>query len=242
MAFDVLPSTQAEAIRRLHGGAAPPFTIVAREQSGGRGRLDHRWSSPVGGLYLSRAVAEPRGPSGLLPVGIGSALSRDLEAGFKVRTSVKWPNDLLAIDGAQVLGKLGGILVDRLAPRDGPATLVIGLGLNACPSRSDFPATVVGRVAILSEQVGRPVPPEELEPVALAAVASTVGALSTTEGTRAVWEESRRRLYGVGRPVRVDGRAAGSILGLGEDGALLVEKDGAVSHVRSGEIVVGEGS
>ena len=134
--------------------------------------------------------------------------------------------------------KLAGILVDRvLSPSHGVA-LVVGIGLNASSDRSAFPSELADRVAILSELCHRTVEPAEVEPVALSAVGSTAHRLATSQGRRELWEESRRALYGVGRAVRVDGRPAGVIRDLDEDGALLIDRGGERSTVRSGEVEV----
>src|SRR3546814_19463026 len=50
---------------------------------------------------------------------------------------LKWPNDLVVVDGGrpgsspgQVLRKLGGLLVEGRGEHDGPVCAVIGRGLN----------------------------------------------------------------------------------------------------------------
>lgn len=241
IAFDLLPSTQDEAVRRVREGAAPGLTVVARRQHRGRGRLDHGWVSPLGGLYLSTVVGEPPFAPGLFPLGVGASLSRSLDRKFGVVTAMKWPNDLLVASPGRPARKLAGILVDRvLSPRFGVA-LVVGIGLNAACERAEFPADLSERVAVLSELCDRKVEPPEVEPIVLEAVGATARRLRSSEGRRELWEESRRLLYGLGRAVRIDGRPGGVIRGLDEDGALLVDHDGELLTVHAGDVVV-EGS
>jgi BirA family transcriptional regulator, biotin operon repressor / biotin---[acetyl-CoA-carboxylase] ligase len=237
-AFATIGSTQSEAIRRIRSGDAPEFSIVARVQAAGLGRLDHGWISPPGGLYLSLALSARRPPSGLWPVGLGTAIGRSIADSFGVPTLVKWPNDILASRAGEPAGKLAGILVDRLASPSGGEAVVVGLGLNCATVRSSLPKEIAGRTAILSELASRPILPEEAEPVAIDAIERTAERLSTAEGERAVWSESRRALWGVGRSVRVDGVPRGRMHDLAEDGALLVEDEQGIHAVRAGEVVV----
>ena len=50
---DTLPSTNDRAKALAREGAAEGSLVVAAQQADGRGRLGRKWSSPVGGLYLS---------------------------------------------------------------------------------------------------------------------------------------------------------------------------------------------
>ena len=52
--FESLPSTNTELARLASDGADEGLSIVADEQTAGRGRLQRAWSSPKGaGLYFS---------------------------------------------------------------------------------------------------------------------------------------------------------------------------------------------
>ncbi|HEV2520460.1 MAG TPA: biotin--[acetyl-CoA-carboxylase] ligase [Thermoplasmata archaeon] len=236
LVFDLLPSTQDEAIRRIRAGAEPGLTVVARRQHRGRGRLDHTWSSPEGGLYLSIAVPEPPLAPGLVPVGVGAGLSIAVHEHYGVATELKWPNDLLTISDGRSPQKLAGILVDRVISPTFGIALVVGIGLNASSPRGQFPPELAERVAILTELCHRRVEPSEVEPIAIAAVHRTVDRLASPEGRGQVLAECRRVLFGVGRPVRVDGRPFGVIRDLADDGALLVERDGGLAPVVAGEV------
>jgi BirA family biotin operon repressor/biotin-[acetyl-CoA-carboxylase] ligase len=236
--FDEIPSTQDEAIRRVREGAGAGLTVVARRQQHGRGRLEHAWSSPLGGLYLSMAVAEPKLESGLVPVAVGALLSEALRERYGLDTLLKWPNDVLVRTPGHPLRKLAGVLVDRVALPAVGSVLVVGIGVNVATVRLELPAPLSERVAILSELAGRTVDPAEVEPLATGAIAQVVGLLDSLEGRRTLWERCRGALYGVGRPVRVDGRDAGVIRDLAEDGALLVGRGAEIETIRSGEVEV----
>lgn len=239
VAFDSVGSTQDEVIGRVRAGDGPGLYVVARRQAVGRGRLDHSWNSPEGGLYLSTVVALPAFEPGLVPIGVATTLSSALNTRYAIASWVKWPNDLLVSRPDGRAAKLAGILVDRVGGRDGREVLVVGVGLNAATERAQLPRAEAETVAILTELCGRLVEPEELEPVALGAVGRTVDLLSSIDGARALWGEARRAMRGLGRPVSVDGRPAGIARDLAYDGALVVEQGGERTTLRAGEVCWG---
>ena len=223
--FDVLPSTQAEGLRRARGGAPPGTTLVARVQTEGRGRGRHPWSSPPGGLYLTRLVRLPSDAPTLLPMVVALGISEGLEHGFEVRTRLRWPNDLIEVGTG---GKIGGVVADLVEAADG-ALGVVGVGLNVATARRELAARVDRPVAILAELLGRPVGPSELEATVVRAIDDAGTRLADLPHRRTTVRALRERLEGYGRRVRLDGWPAGAIVGLREDGALLTD-DGTGPH------------
>lgn len=114
--------------------SAPPLAIdrakvwLAEHQTAGKGRRGRQWISSFGSnLYLSMAwrfdlpMAELAGISLVTGVCLSRVLSRLGLDGH----GLKWPNDVLWQDR-----KLAGILVEAFGESDGPATAVIGIGVN----------------------------------------------------------------------------------------------------------------
>ena len=98
--------------------------LVAEHQVAGRGRLDRVWTSPPrAGLTVSFLLRPdvPAARRGWLPLLTGVALAEAVGEVTGVRTSLKWPNDLLAVDGR----KLAGILAESTG-----TAVVVGVGLN----------------------------------------------------------------------------------------------------------------
>jgi BirA family biotin operon repressor/biotin-[acetyl-CoA-carboxylase] ligase len=236
--YPFLPSTQDEALRLVREGAPEGTVVVARRQGSGRGRLDHAWASPEGGLYLSTIVREPPEAPGLFPVAVGTRLAFGLRSQLGIGCLVKWPNDLLVPGERGPPRKLAGILVDRLpSPALGTA-LVVGVGLNRATPRSAFPPELHERVAVLDELVGGPTDERMVESLIVGAVRSAADSLSTRVGHARLLEECRRALYGRGRRALVDGAPSGVIRELGEDGSLLLDRDGERVAVRAGDLTV----
>jgi len=107
---------------------AAPFMVWADEQTAGRGRHGHEWISPRGNLYATMVLPPPGvGPEhhGLLPLKAGVITARFIEREFGLRTTLKWPNDILF--GGH---KLGGILVETSINGSEFGELLVGIGLN----------------------------------------------------------------------------------------------------------------
>jgi len=239
--YEELPSTQARALELARGGAPAGTRVVAGRQSAGRGRLDHRWSSPSGGLYLSIVLAVPDRGATLLPLAVAARWTSALRRRFSLPLAIKWPNDLFVVGPGRSARKLGGVLVDRVAAPTGGGAAVVGIGLNV-----EFPsaggADRPDGAAALADWV-RPVPPlAEMEEVAAEAAESAAGQLATSRGPAEVVRACRGLLYGVGGWARVDGTLRGRIEGLDDDGALILETGGARVPIRAGDLRVEEPS
>ncbi len=234
---EVLGSTQTRAVDLARSGT-PDFTVVAaRFQSAGVGRLDHAWSSPVGGLYCSVVAPSPAAPPSLFPLAIGAELSTRLAARWGVDARLKWPNDLLVPGGRGRARKLAGILVDRVEGPAGPR-LVAGVGVNVRSRAEDFPPELKPRVTTLAEILPSPPELDAVREEVVGAVRSSVELLASPEGTERLLERCRRLLFGVGRPALVDGRPVGIVRSVADDGALLLADGPAEVHIYAGDLTV----
>lgn len=117
--FDQVDSTNRVAADLARAGAPDGVVVVARHQTGGRGRRGRTWESRPGSALLVSALLRPAPPLASLAAGVAAAEACQAVAGTPV--VLKWPNDLLTGDGR----KLGGVLTELV---DG--TAVVGLGVN----------------------------------------------------------------------------------------------------------------
>ena len=130
-----MPLLEATRLGR-RAGDTQPCLLVAEQQTRGRGRWGRSWQSSVG-ASLTCSLALPFTPpdwSGL-SLAMGVALADALDAaGPRGGASIglKWPNDLMRVEGTQPLRKLGGILIESV-PVGHRRMAVIGLGLNIAP-------------------------------------------------------------------------------------------------------------
>ena len=129
-------STNDVAWEALADGLPDGTTVVADEQTRGRGREGRAWhTAPGQGLALSVALHPgcEREGFGFLPLVAGLALARALDR-LGLRARLKWPNDVLW-EGK----KLAGVLCESRRLATGDDAVVIGVGVNVGQRESDFP-------------------------------------------------------------------------------------------------------
>ena len=128
MVFERVSSTNDVALAQSAGGAPEGLLVLAEEQSAGRGRLGRSWYAPVGSGLLFSLLFRPCLPvrlAGQVTMCVGLGAAEGIEAVTGLRTTLKWPNDLL-LDGL----KLGGMLAELEVKGERLSTVVVGLGLN----------------------------------------------------------------------------------------------------------------
>jgi BirA family transcriptional regulator, biotin operon repressor / biotin---[acetyl-CoA-carboxylase] ligase len=212
-----------------------PLIVVALEQTGGRGRQGRSWSSPAGkGVYATRVLqVDDAGLLQSLPLLAGIGLCRALESHLPVPCRLKWPNDLLVEVGGE-RRKIGGILIEATV-RPGETTLaLIGFGVNLFHDAADLPETATS-VRLLGGSAG------SLEDFTWDLVEGLEAELAHL-GDVAYAVESYRALsvHRAGEPVvcRVgESVTTGTFAGLDESGRLLLESEGRVVPIASGEVI-----
>jgi BirA family biotin operon repressor/biotin-[acetyl-CoA-carboxylase] ligase len=143
------PSTMDVALEMARRGAPHLTVVVAGRQTSGRGRLNRRWVSSDGGLYLTLILRPNLHPlyASRMTFLAGLVLARTLQRDFALPAKVKWPNDLL-IDER----KVAGMLSQMEAEGDTLAFVNIGIGLNV----NNDPTETAPSATSLAEQLGRP--------------------------------------------------------------------------------------
>ncbi|MBO1325845.1 biotin--[acetyl-CoA-carboxylase] ligase [Acetobacter sp. TBRC 12305] len=234
---DELPSTSDYCLQKARAGETAGLAVLARRQTRGRGSRGRQWQDAGQSLALSALLdANMAGSESLggWPFAASMAFFEGLAASVpaaRARLAIKWPNDIL-LDGA----KLGGILIER----DG-ANVVIGLGANlaAAPGLAE-----IGRRTACLAQCGD-VP--EVENVARAVLTqlSIWCAIWREQGfapLRAAWLD---RAHPIGTPLVVKGGSTyeeGRFAGLTADGRLMLDTDGGMKIIATGEILLAQGS
>ena len=103
------------------------YLLVASEQSGGRGRIGHSFSSPKGGIYLSLSIRVDKlnqdEVSLLTPIA-GYAVAKAIEEVLNKDVSLKWINDVL-FNGKKICGILAEAIIDG-----GITNVIIGIGID----------------------------------------------------------------------------------------------------------------
>lgn len=102
--------------------------IIAERQKNGKGRIDRKWISPKGGVWLS-VILKPKikaAQATLLPIVAALAVCDTINQKTRLNSKIKWPNDIV-IEGK----KLSGTLVDISIDSKNIEYAVLGIGINA---------------------------------------------------------------------------------------------------------------
>ena len=123
--FQVLDSTNTKAISIAKEGLSEAV-VIAKRQTGGRGRMGRSFVSPEGGLYLSYLTDRLAPGASVLALTPAAALAvrRAIFRTFGLSCAIKYPNDLILQDR-----KICGILCESVA-MEGRFCVVVGVGIN----------------------------------------------------------------------------------------------------------------
>jgi BirA family biotin operon repressor/biotin-[acetyl-CoA-carboxylase] ligase len=235
-----LDSTNTTLLARPNPCIGTAEVLLAEYQRAGRGRRGRTWLAPPGGaicLSISRTFPEVPQDLGALGLVIGVCALRALREHGAGNVGLKWPNDLL--DGER---KLGGVLIDVRAESDGPACVVIGIGLNLALDPALLRQIAEGGTAAtdLASAV-QPVPARN--PLAASLVSACVRGLREfeREGLKPFMEEWRAADALRGRAISVsaaEGVARGIARGIDLRGALMLETPQGIQRFISGDVTV----
>ncbi len=238
--LDTVDSTNRYAKDLARQGAPEGTVVIAKEQTGGRGRLGRSFCSPAGqGLYLSLILRPECKPDALLHLtcAAGVAAAEAVEKTVGIRPGIKWTNDL-------VFGKrkLGGILTElSVSSQTGKVDyVIIGIGINCRQTEADFPRELQGLACSLHTVTGRPVDPNVLASELIAALHFLCCGLFSRKSD--ILTQFRQDCVTLGQEVSIlrgDEVRHGRALSVNDDGGLLVAyPDGSQQIIASGEVSI----
>ncbi len=237
------------------GAPIRPTVLLARTQSGGRGRLGRTFHSPAGtGLYMSILLIPtmPPAESLFLTTAAAAAAAEAAEAvryqytASKEHIGIKWVNDLY-LSGKKICGILAEAALTPCA--DALSWAVIGIGINLLPPKDGFPDDLTQTAGtLLPADIGEE-STHDTDHILAALCAGIVSRLISyldSSQKAAVLDIYRKRSVLDGRTVLV--RPAGSlggaeiratVLGMDDRFGLIVRyEDGQEAVLTSGEVVM----
>jgi len=241
-----LGSTQELAISLAENNpeALNGTVILAEKQDRGRGRMNRRWISPGGGIWLS-IILRPKMPakkSPLLGFVAALAVGDTITQNTGLKSKVKWPNDILINHK-----KVCGILLDIAIKGGGIEYAVIGIGINANANirkilqyMDDYQESDVGVTSLKNELSGKYVSRPSFLKLLFERLEHYNALLEEEQmGAVVILNQIKKRLEILNTMVTIqqtDNRIEGLVLGLGLDGSLILKKkDGSLIEVRSGD-------
>jgi BirA family transcriptional regulator, biotin operon repressor / biotin---[acetyl-CoA-carboxylase] ligase len=230
--YEVLGSTNAEALALAHAGERGPLWLTAASQSAGRGRRGSQWVSPPGNLHATLLLTGPSSPAKAPQLSFVTALAvhdaiAECAPQLAPLLKVKWPNDLL-IEKA----KVAGILIE--GESEPVFAVAVGIGVNcaAHPDTTDYPATDLAARGAL-------VVPDALFAVLSAAMDRRLAQWKQGQGFAEIRADWLKRAAGLGEMLQVrlpERELSGRFDGLDESGRLLLGQGGKITAVTAGEV------
>ena len=235
-------STNRYLMQESARGVAHGTCVAAQIQTAGRGRRGRTWLSQLGGSLtfslLWRFQCGAAGLSGLSLV-VGLALVRALHGLGLTDVQLKWPNDLLVKHQGQ-WHKLGGILIELQGDMEGPSAAVIGIGLNL-EIDTDIRQQIEQPVMGLNTLFGQSLDPNVLLGRCLSQLAIHLNQFAEHGFAyfQAEWTNYHAFHQQVVNLLLANGQVVpGQVLGVAEEGSLLVETAAGQQRFNAGEISV----
>jgi len=226
--YPSLDSTNTLTLKLARKNAPHGTVVWAREQTAGRGRGNKSWYSPSGtGLYFSLLLYPPMPlftwPLLSLVTGVATAMTLEDKIGEFIE--LKWPNDIW-VQGH----KLGGILTEN----QGQA-VVIGIGLNI--NQKIFPTELhqATSLFLVTQKLFRL---EEVLADLLLYLERAYDAFF--QGDNSFLKEWRRRNMLKNKKVTirsVNKIITGRVFDIDDHGALILETEGKMCPIVSGEVL-----
>lgn len=229
VALCVLPTVDSTNLslkqRAREGAVRAPYLLLAGEQTAGRGRLGRSFLSPSRtGLYMSLLLKPPAGTEpGRITLLAAVAVCRALEELTPLKPRIKWVNDIF-VRGKKVCGILAEGVADQV---------VVGVGVNLHTPPGGFPPDLP-MAGALDVDVSRSRLAGRIAGYLLDGMEHIFDS--------ALLEAYRARMPLVGRDVRYtrEGREINArVLGVAEDGGLMVEGPEGRETLRCGEVSLG---
>lgn len=242
--FQTIDSTNTKAKQLAELGEAEGMLVTAEEQTAGKGRRGRSWESDPGvGIWMTLLLR----PS-ILPVKVTGltllaalALVRAVKKVCSLDAQIKWPNDVILAKK-----KICGILTEMSSEENFVHYVVVGIGINA--NMSSFSKEVEKMATSIYLQTGKKTNRAEL---AAAWVENFCGyyeqfiqkqdlsfVIEEYNSVMANKDKEVRVYYGMTEQASLENTDVGIARGIDRDGALLVEMEGQVKRIVSGEVSV----
>jgi BirA family biotin operon repressor/biotin-[acetyl-CoA-carboxylase] ligase len=222
-------STNDDILPLLSREDPTPHTLVAEHQTRGKGRLNREWLDAPGKSLLWTTTLPPIAANSLwaVPFWVALRIAQGIQDATDLQVGLQWPNDIL-LDGR----KLAGILcVSRIA--GDRAVVGCGIGMNVVrPDERlelETPAAFINDYAATTR--------EQLLACVLHRFDENFSELSAPRSIAQSWE-ARARLKGTAYRILRDGTSqpfTAIARAIADDGALILDKDGAEERVALGD-------
>lgn len=235
--YEEINSTNTRAKQLADEGAEHGTVVVSEIQTQGRGRRGRQWTSRRGeGIWFSLILKPDIPPEKASTLTLVTALAvvGAIRQVTGTQPLIKWPNDVV-LSGKKVCG----ILTELSAQIDYVNHIVVGIGINV--KEREFPEEFAGSATTLMEEGAKPFLRAELLMAVLEEFEHYYELYLETLDMGLMLEEYNQYLVNRNQPVKVldpAGEYQGVAIRINRRGELLVEREGSIVPVSSGEVSV----
>ncbi|MFO8110583.1 MAG: biotin--[acetyl-CoA-carboxylase] ligase [Thermoplasmata archaeon] len=217
--YDSVVSTNSIGKRMAEDGVEEGTVVLAKTQTGGRGRKKRSWHSPPGGLWFSVVLYPDMKPDTtmLATMAASISISEALKKSCGIQGSIKWPNDVL-IGGK----KAAGVLTELHFEDRDLQYLVLGVGINV---NNELPDDLTGSATSLKIERGADIDTDSFFEVLLKSMDDVYRLIKERRYDRVkeLWLENTDM---VGKKVHLhenDSYVEGKVKGIDKKGRLLLD-------------------
>lgn len=235
--YDSVGSTNVEAKKLADKNPGEGWIVIAEEQTEGKGRLGRTWQSPKKtGIWMSivlRPDVEPREVPQLTQLAAAALIEALAE--FGIVAQIKWPNDIV-INGK----KICGILTEMTGTIERLNYIILGIGMNVNLEENDFPEELLDKATSIYMENGKKMNRQELVGEILNRLEKYYKYFVAHDHEKYL-DVCRANSVLIGKTVRIikhNEERKGLAVGIDNNGALIVEIEGKLEKVISGEVSV----
>lgn len=238
LCFDIIDSTNLEAVRQAQAGAKGGLWIVADAQSQGKGRRGRSWESPAGSNVFMSLLLRPfflPDKASMVTLVMALSVAQAIREATGLAAEIKWPNDIVINRKKAV-----GILTELAVSEGFIQHLVCGVGINV--NQEEFLKEISQTATSLFLESGREVDRVELIIRVMERFEENYKVFCRKQNMADLLPAYHELLVNKDAEVRVldpKGEYRGIARGINIKGELLVEKeDGSIEEVYAGEVSV----
>ena len=222
--YESIDSTNNEAKRRADPGVC---LYATTHQTAGRGRRGHSFYSPKDtGLYMTLSLPLSASTANVQKITCAAAVAvcEAVSSLSGIDPQIKWVNDIY-VNGK----KAAGILTELVSDSDNrPRAVIIGIGMNLCTER--FPEEFADNAGNIGDI--------EVNALCGNVTAKLIDCYAHLDDNSII-EKYKERSFCIGKTVRYSKdnvTHTAKAVNIDDDGGLIVEEDGTLTTLNSGEI------
>ncbi|MBU3158199.1 biotin--[acetyl-CoA-carboxylase] ligase [Clostridium frigoris] len=237
--YDSIGSTNSKAKELAEIGKGHGTVIVSEEQTLGRGRLGRNFLSPkYKGIWMSiilRPNILTENISKITLIGAAAVQKAIMKMG--VKTSIKWPNDIILNSK-----KVCGILTEMSGEIDHVNYLVMGIGINVNLDKEDITSDLKDVATSIKIESGKTMDRKLLLASILNIFEELYIDFVESNNIKETLDICRKNSILIGKEIRLINRGkvtTAKAIDISDKGELVVENSsGNIEHIVSGEVSI----